>query len=175
VVTSAHTYTVAGSYTASLVATDSSGKQAAATVGIGAGTPAPLNASLKADKTTGTIPLAVTFTGFISGGTSPYNWTLDYGDGTTPTKGAVPSFTNSHTYTKEGSYTAELTVTDSAATQKSAAVTINAGTAPPQGIIDQIIAWWNSLGTMEKIVVVGVPTTVFLVAALSARVLARHD
>jgi len=77
--------------------------------------PPPLEATFSASPTTGPVPLAVTFTIGISGGVSPYTWSLDPGDGSTPYTGsrsAAGSFTKAHTYTRAGTFTATLTVTD---------------------------------------------------------------
>ncbi len=52
---------------------------------------------------------AIQFSGFASGGTEPYTWAWDFGDGATA---AVQNPT--HTYTTAGTYTATLTVTDAA-------------------------------------------------------------
>jgi len=77
--------------------------------------PPELAATLSASPASGLAPLAVTFTIGISGGVSPYTWSLDPGDGSTPYTGsrsASGSFTRAHTYTKAGTFTATLTVTD---------------------------------------------------------------
>lgn len=87
-----------------------------------------------ADKTSGNVPLAVTFTIGISAGYDPWNWTINYGDGSTPESGsAIPAgvpFTRSHTYTKVGSYTATLTVIDALGEAVSGQATISAGVIP---------------------------------------------
>ena len=70
-----------------------------------------LTASLSASPSVGPVPLAVSFTIGIGGGVTPYTWTLDYGDGSTPGSGTVAG-TKAHTYTKAGTFTATLTVTD---------------------------------------------------------------
>src|SRR5262249_53307952 len=64
---------------------------------------------------------AVTFQGSASGGSSPYSYAWNFGDGTTATGQAV-----SHTYANDGSYTATLKVTDptGATASSSAAVTV---------------------------------------------------
>jgi PKD domain len=51
----------------------------------------------------------IQFTGFASGGTEPYTWAWDFGDGATAT---IQNPT--HAYTTAGTYTATLTVTDAA-------------------------------------------------------------
>ncbi len=76
----------------------------------------PLDGSLSANPTSGTAPLNVTFTMNVSGGVAPYNWSLDFGDASTPLSGSrtvAGSWTTSHIYSA-GTFTAVLTITDSA-------------------------------------------------------------
>ena len=84
-----------------------------------------LVASLTADKTTGPVPLTVTFTMSWSGGYSPYTATLDPGDGTAPY--TVTPGTKAHTYIKKGTFFAKLTVTDSQLATASKEVAVGAG------------------------------------------------
>jgi len=51
--------------------------------------------------------LPVTFTGSATGGTQPYSFTWDFGDGSTATGQSVD-----HSYLLPGAYTVTLTVTD---------------------------------------------------------------
>ncbi|HEY4020179.1 MAG TPA: PKD domain-containing protein [Pseudonocardiaceae bacterium] len=69
----------------------------------------PLTAAASATPTTGNAPLAVNFTGSAQGGTAPYTYSWNFGDGGTST-----TQNPSHTYANAGTYTAQLTVTDSA-------------------------------------------------------------
>jgi len=88
-----------------------------------------LAATLTASPTAGQAPLAVTFTIGISGGVSPYTWSLAPGDGSIPYTGsraAAGSFTRAHTYTAAGTFTVTLTVTDALG-----ATAINKATATP--------------------------------------------
>lgn len=55
----------------------------------------------------GEINQAISFTGFATGGTTPYTWAWDFGDGATA---AVQNPT--HAYSTAGTYNATLTVTD---------------------------------------------------------------
>jgi len=109
-----HLYVSPGTYTIAVTVTDTvSGSAGVGHVSI---TINPvLSVGLTADKTSGNVPLPVTFTNDPEGGFAPYTWTLDYGDGTTPdtdTQTAAGSFTRSHTYIATGTFTATLTVTD---------------------------------------------------------------
>ncbi len=106
-----HTYTVPGTYTASLTVTDDSAATDVATVAITASPVLniPPVAVITASPLTGPGPLTVNFDGSFSldidGTIVSYSW--DFGDGNT-FSGASPS----HTYTIPGTYTATLTVTD---------------------------------------------------------------
>jgi PKD repeat protein len=68
----------------------------------------PLTATVGATPVTGQAPLAVSFTGLSAGGTAPYSYSWNLGDG-----GTAASQDVSHTYASNGDYTATLTVTDS--------------------------------------------------------------
>jgi len=83
-----------------------------------------------ADKTSGNVPLTVTFSIGISGGFTPYSYTLDPGDGSTPYTGtaATPgTYTQAHTYTKTGTYTAKVTVDDALGAVATQTLGIGAG------------------------------------------------
>ncbi|MEV6983499.1 ThuA domain-containing protein [Sphaerisporangium sp. NPDC051017] len=85
-------------------------------------------AAAKADKTSGKIPLTVTFSSAGSadpeGAALTYAW--DFGDGTTSTE---PNPVK--TYTTQGRYSAKLTVSDPAGNTGTASVVINAGNTAP--------------------------------------------
>jgi PKD repeat protein len=67
-----------------------------------------LNANADASPTSGETSLTVNFTGDATGGTSPYSYSWDFGDGQSSTQ-QNPS----HTFNSSGNYTVTLTVTDS--------------------------------------------------------------
>lgn len=109
--TAAHTYTVAGTYSATLTVTDPDGLLDIATVSIEVTSPgndAPV-AVFTASPTSGDADLVVSVD--ASGSSDPdgdvltYSW--DFGDGSTSS-----GVTSSHTYTSEGSYIITLTVSD---------------------------------------------------------------
>jgi PKD repeat protein len=86
-------------------------------------------AALSASPTSGEEDLAVTFDGSASndpdGPGDLASWTLDYGDGSTPSSGTgAPPASQMHVYFDPGTYTATLSVVDSAGASDSAAVTI---------------------------------------------------
>jgi PKD repeat protein len=120
--TAEHTYDVPGTYRATLVVTDSA--SSAVTVhpdDISA--LAPLAASASGSPLLGVAPVQVAFTGGATGGSPPYTYLWDFGDGSATSAELSPS----HTYAGAGDYSARLRVTDSAArTALSAPVLIHA-------------------------------------------------
>jgi PKD repeat protein len=114
---SGHTYTAAGTYTATLTVTDASGSTASATAMV---TVSPaLVAAASATTAAGGAPLVVSFTGEATGGKGPFTYSWTFGDGNSSN-----SQNPSHTYATAGTYTATLTVTD-------AYLTAAAASAPP--------------------------------------------
>jgi PKD repeat protein len=73
----------------------------------------------------GTAPLTVSFTATALGGTGPYAYAWDFGDGATGTGADV-----THTYAAPGTYQANVTATDAATETAGTAVTIVVA-APP--------------------------------------------
>jgi PKD repeat protein len=135
-----HTYNSAGTYTAALTVTDSSAPAKTATSNVTVTVSAvgnPLMATASATPTSGQVPLNVAFTGTATGGSPPYSYSWNFGDGSAST-----AQNPGHTYNSAATYTATLTVTDSSAPAKTAtsSVTITAspiaGTAPgaPTGL-----------------------------------------
>jgi PKD repeat protein len=88
----------------------------------------PLTASASASPTTGNAPLSVGFTGSASGGTAPYSYSWNFGDGSSAT-----TQNPSHTYNSAGTYTATLTVTDSSSPAKTATSTVTITASPIAG------------------------------------------
>lgn len=74
----------------------------------GGSAPTPPTATAGGSPTSGEYDLAVSFTGSASGGTSPYTYAWDFGDGI----GTSTSQNPSYTYKSAGQFTATLTVTD---------------------------------------------------------------
>src|SRR5207253_2583629 len=101
-----HLYAAAGSYTAAVTLTDAAGHSVKGSVVVVV-SPA-LSATAGASPTTGEAPLPTTLSGFATGGTAPFTYAWDLGDGSTSTQQ-----TFSHTYSA-GSYTIALTIHDAA-------------------------------------------------------------
>lgn len=81
---------------------------------------AELSASASASPNTGNAPLAATLTGSATGGTAPYSYSWNFGDGSVASSVQDPG----HTYQKPGTYTATLTVTDSAEPAQTASASV---------------------------------------------------
>jgi len=106
----AHTYATAGSFKVILTVTGGAGAKATDDhLTVRALGPGVLGASAQADNTFGITPLLVNFTGSVTGGTAPFTYRWDFGDGTATSTSQNPT----HTYEAVGSYTPVFTVTDS--------------------------------------------------------------
>jgi len=139
--TASHNFTAAGTYTATLVITDSDGASSSATVAVQVTEPevasTPPIAVVSSSGAAGSAPLSVSFDGSGSTATSPatitsYSWS--FGDGTTAAGASV-----SHSFTAAGTYTTELTVTDSngltSATSTPVVVTAAPANVAPTAVI----------------------------------------
>lgn len=121
-----HKYTVTGSYPVKAMVKDNSTKAQGEGQGLLQVAELP-EVAFVADKTSGVMPLTVTFTCTARGGFPNYTWVLDYGDGTTAYSGSGwdgASFTKSHIY--EGAATAKLTITDTLGKMAEKTLTIKA-------------------------------------------------
>ncbi len=121
--TMTHTYTNAGTYTVTVNATDTNDKigMASATVTVAA----PLAVTISG-LSSGVDGTSVSFSAAASGGTSPYTFSWNFGDGTNPATGGKAS----HKYAVAGAYTVRVNATDAKGrlASASASITIN---APP--------------------------------------------
>lgn len=108
-----HTYASACTCTATLTVTDSSAPAKTSTSNVTITVNAvgnPLTATASSVPTTERSPLNVAFSGTGTGGTPPYTYSWNFGDGSVTSTAQNPS----HTYNTAGTYTAMLTLTDSA-------------------------------------------------------------
>jgi len=115
-----HTYSSAGTYTATVKVTDSEGNSASHSATITILSPvSQLIVKASASPSYGYAPLTVYFAAYVSGGHPPYTYEWDFGDGYTSS--SPDTF---HTYTKGGTYTATVKVTDSIGETGSASTTV---------------------------------------------------
>ncbi len=126
-----HIYQNLGTYTATVTVTDSTGQTASdsteefSITNTGVVTPEPLRAQLNLDSTD--IPATHRFEANGNGGTPPYTYHWDFGDG------QEASVQNTrHRYDNPGTYTATLTVTDSTGQTASDSTEVIVEPATPQ-------------------------------------------
>jgi PKD domain len=130
-----HTYENPGNYTATVTVTDATGQTASDSTTLifvappptndtGGVTPEPLRAQVNLDSTD--IPATYRFEADGDGGTPPYTFHWDFGDG----QEANVQNTR-HTYESPGSYTATLTVTDATGQTASDSTQVIVQPAPP--------------------------------------------
>jgi PKD repeat protein len=119
-----HTFTSSQSFTVKETATDAStpAQTAMSSQSVTVVTTPPLSTTLQVSSSSPQVGQTVTFTASATGGTLPYIYATDFGDGATGT-----GSTTTHAYSTPGSYTAMVTVTDSASPQASivASVRVN--------------------------------------------------
>ncbi len=116
-----HTYSVKGTHTVNVNVTDGSGALQSASTTI---TIAPLTLTVTVGPTAGEVDISVSFTATARGGTSPYNLSWNFGDGTGNVVGT--SSTVSHTYTTPGTFTVKVNATDANAAIASVSETFHA-------------------------------------------------
>jgi PKD repeat protein len=122
-----HTYNSVSSYTVSLRATNASGYDDEVKTNYITVNPAAPVAAFSGAPTTGTAPLAVTFTDASTN--SPTSWSWNFGDTTTST-----SQNPSHTYVNAGAYTVSLRATNAGGFDdevKTNYITASVGSATP--------------------------------------------
>ena len=120
-----HTYTLPGTYTVSLTATNAQGSDTkTVTDYVNVTLPTSPTADFSATPTSGSTPLAVSFTDSSSG--NPTGWSWDFGDGSTST-----AQNPNHTYTSAGTYTVSLTASNLAGSDTKTRVDYITVTQPP--------------------------------------------
>ena len=106
-----HTFDVAGTYGVDAIITDSSGRTASYTIPITVEPPPPLTAvEIISSGTEGVAPATFEFEANIIGGTGPYTYSWDFGDGSVDVDDDGSAV---HTFDVAGSYNVDLTVIDS--------------------------------------------------------------
>jgi PKD repeat protein len=117
-----HTYAKAGTYNVTLTATNGAGPSTPVAKSVTVTAPPAPTASFTPDKSSGLVPLTVSFTDTSSG--SPTSWQWDFGDNTGSTQQSPK-----HTYNAEGTFTVTLTASNAGgSTTAKKTITV---TAPP--------------------------------------------
>jgi PKD repeat protein len=167
-----HTYTAAGTYTVSLTATNANGSSAPSTrtITVTGSTNGAPTASFTASPTSGTAPLAVSFTDTSTG--SPTSWAWNFGDGSTSTVQSP-----SHTYTAAGTYTVTLTASNATGSSAPAtrSVTVTGSTPPPAGSVTAGASTTGTSTAAVTAVTVGKPAGVTNGDVLIAQITANAN
>jgi PKD repeat protein len=116
-----HTFDVAGTYNVDLTVTDSTGttESDSILITVEAATPSPspspsplIAVDIISDGTEGIAPATFVFQAEVTGGTEPYTYSWDFGDGS----GEGNEQTVLHTFDVAGTYNVDVIVTDSTGT-----------------------------------------------------------
>ena len=106
-----HTFDVADTYNVDLTVTDSSGRTASDSMSITVEEPPPLTSvDIISNDTEGVAPATFDFEANLTGGTEPFTYSWDFGDGSSEES---DDETVEHTFDVAGTYNVDLTVTDS--------------------------------------------------------------
>src|SRR5881396_3455269 len=128
--------TAAGSVTVDVTSTPLGATTTATTVSITiTSVIPPLTVDFSFSPSSPNVGQSVSFTPTVSGGTAPYTYAWDFGDGGTSTA-ANPN----HTYSTAGSFTAKLTVTDSSSPTQSQTASHDISVSPITGQKDFTIS-----------------------------------
>ena len=106
-----HTFDVADTYNVDLTVTDSSGRTASDSMSITVEEPPPLTSvDIISNDTEGVAPATFEFEANLTGGTEPFTYSWDFGDGSSEES---DDETVEHTFDVAGTYNVDLTVIDS--------------------------------------------------------------
>ena len=141
-------YSSAGNYSVSATVTDSTGGQSTATTSVSVRAYVPVAVQGIVSARSGTSPLQVSFTAFLSEGAPPFTIQWSFGDGSYGT--SYEGVGTSHVYQNPGVYHPFLTVTDGSGHRQNLtlpAITVAApsgqtpGTNPVPSISNPLLSW----------------------------------
>ena len=125
-----HTFETDDTYTVSVLVTDSTGRTASDSIPISVEPPPPLTSvEIIPIDTEGFAPATFEFEANVTGGTEPYTYSWDFGDGSVEID--VDDETMEHTFDIAGTYNVDLTVTDSTGRSVADSILITVEEPPP--------------------------------------------
>src|SRR5215208_2108468 len=125
-----HTFDEADTYTVTVTVTDSTGRTVSDSILITVEAPPPLTAvEITSNDTEADAPATFDFEANVTGGTVPYTYSWDFGDGSVVESG--DDETVDHTFDVAGTYTVSATVTDSTGRTVSDSILITVEAPPP--------------------------------------------
>src|SRR5918992_2579140 len=125
-----HTFDIAGTYNVDLTVIDSTGRSVSDSILITVEEPPPLTAvEIIPSDTEGIAPATFEFEANVTGGTEPYTYSWDFGDGSVEID--VDDETMEHTFDIAGTYNVDLTVIDSTGRTASDSILITVEPPPP--------------------------------------------
>src|SRR5215210_5958663 len=124
-----HTFNIAGTYTVTATVTDSTGRTVSDSILITVEAPPPLTAvNIISNDTEADAPATFEFEANVTGGTEPYDYSWDFGDGS---EESDDDETVDHTFDVANTYNVDLTVTDSTGRTVSDSILITVEAPPP--------------------------------------------
>src|ERR671924_386292 len=127
--TISHTFDLGGTYNVDLTVTDSTGRNVFDSILISVVQPPPLTSvEIISSGTEGVAPATFEFGADVVGGTAPYTYRWDFGDGSVEVD---DDETISHTFDLGGTYNVDLTVTDSTGRNVFDSILISVVQPPP--------------------------------------------
>src|SRR5215218_2687517 len=131
-----HTFDVAGNYTVTLTVTDSTGRTVSDSIVVTVEPAPPLTAvEITSSDTEGVAPATFDFEANVTGGTVPYTYSWDFGDGSVESD---DDESIDHTFDVAGNYTVTLTVTDSTGRTVSDSILITVHEREPPAIEERM-------------------------------------